>query len=78
MTASEASKQQLAFVNSAGNAIMKVDNKTANLQFSEKRNSVRITSTDYYTVGSVWVADMLHVPYGVSHFFFSGVGSQNE
>ncbi|KAI0265538.1 glycoside hydrolase family 16 protein [Gloeopeniophorella convolvens] len=65
VTASVAASQQLAFVNSAGNAIMKVDNKT-NVAFNDKRNTVRISSKDRYAVGSVWVADMLHVPFGCS------------
>ncbi|KAI9431000.1 concanavalin A-like lectin/glucanase domain-containing protein [Lactarius indigo] len=80
VTASEASKQQLAFVNAAGNAIMKVDNKTDNLQFNQQRNSVRIATRDYFTVGSVWVTDMLHVPYGCSvwpAFWSQGPGWPN-
>lgn len=44
---------------------MKVDN-TTKVNFNDKRNSIRITSKDQYTVGSLWVADILHVPYGVS------------
>ena len=60
---SVASSAQLAFVNSAGNAIIKVDN-TTNVPFNQKRNTVRIESTDSYSVGSLWVADMLHVPFG--------------
>ena len=69
MTASEAAKQQLAFVNTAGNAIIKVDNTTNNLQFNQDRNSVNIATQDYFSIGSVWVSDMLHVPYGVSLHF---------
>lgn len=65
VTASQAASQQLAFVNAAGNAIMKVDNKT-NVAFNQKRNTVRITSKDRFAVGSVWIADMLHVPFGCS------------
>ncbi|KAH9987105.1 concanavalin A-like lectin/glucanase domain-containing protein [Russula vinacea] len=65
VTASQATSQQLAFVNSAGNAIMKVDNKT-NVPFNDKRNTVRISTTDRFAVGSVWIADMLHVPFGCS------------
>ena len=70
MTASQASKEHLAFVNSAGNAIIKVDNTTNNLQIKQDRNSVNIATKDYFAMGSVWVADMLHVPYGVSHHIF--------
>ena len=64
VTAPEAASQQLAFVNLAGNAIMKVDN-TTNLAFAQKRNTVRIATKDQFAVGSVWIADMLHIPFGV-------------
>jgi len=60
-----ASSSQLAFVNGAGNAIIKVDN-TSNVPFNQKRNTVRIASTDSYGVGSLWIADMTHVPFGCS------------
>lgn len=60
-----AAKDQLAFVNSAGNAIIKVDN-TSTVTFNQKRNSIRITTKDHFTVGSLWISDMTHVPYGVS------------
>lgn len=60
----EASQDKLAFVNGAGNAIMKVDN-TTKLTFGQNRNSVRIVSKQQFTVGSVFIADMLHIPYGV-------------
>ncbi|KAI9450230.1 glycoside hydrolase family 16 protein [Lactarius psammicola] len=63
--ASQAASQQLAFVNSAGNAIMKVDNTTV-VPLNSKRDTVRITSKDRFAVGSVWIADMLHVPFGCS------------
>lgn len=49
---------------------MKVDNKT-NVAFNQKRNTVRISTTDRFAVGSVWIADMLHVPFGVSLSFSS-------
>ncbi|KIP04230.1 glycoside hydrolase family 16 protein [Phlebiopsis gigantea 11061_1 CR5-6] len=65
VSASDASKDKLAFVNNAGNAIMQVDNFT-NVDFNTKRNSIRITSNDQYTVGSLWIADIMHVPYGCS------------
>ncbi|KZV70420.1 glycoside hydrolase family 16 protein [Peniophora sp. CONT] len=55
----------LAYVNAAGNAIMKVDNHTQ-VASNQKRNSVRIASNDEFRVGSVFVADMLHVPFGCS------------
>ncbi|OBZ71521.1 putative glycosidase C21B10.07 [Grifola frondosa] len=61
----DAFHDNLAFVNDAGNAIMQVDNTTT-LKFNQNRNSIRISSKDQFTVGTVFVADMLHVPYGCS------------
>ncbi|KAH8986490.1 concanavalin A-like lectin/glucanase domain-containing protein [Lactarius akahatsu] len=65
VNASQAASDRLAFVNSAGNAIMKVDNTTV-VPLNSKRDTVRITSKDLFGVGSVWIADMLHVPFGCS------------
>ncbi|KAF8895109.1 glycoside hydrolase family 16 protein [Infundibulicybe gibba] len=63
---SVATSAKLAFVDpNTNNAIIKVDN-TSTVPFNEKRNTVRITSSDRYGVGSVWIADMLHVPFGCS------------
>lgn len=45
---------------------MKVDNTTT-VAFNDKRNTVRIASQDRFGVGSIWTADMYHVPYGVRH-----------
>lgn len=64
LSQSAATKSNLAFVNDAGNAIMRVDN-TTNLSFGENRDTIRVTSKDRFKVGSVWIADFLHVPYGV-------------
>lgn len=36
------------------------------MDYNYKRNSVRITSNEYYDVGSVWVLDATHLPYGCS------------
>ncbi|KAI0032609.1 glycoside hydrolase family 16 protein [Vararia minispora EC-137] len=55
----------LAYVNEAGSAIMKVDN-TTNVPFNDKRNSIRITTQDFYGVGSLWIVDITHIPYGCS------------
>ena len=52
-------------MNAAGNAIMRVDNSTKLTKFGSKRDSVRVQTSDRFSFGSVWVADMLHVPYGV-------------
>ncbi|KAH8085990.1 hypothetical protein BXZ70DRAFT_555950 [Cristinia sonorae] len=65
LSAKDAQSQQLAYINSRGNAIMKVDN-TSTVKFPDKRNSIRINSKDRYTIGTLWVADMLHAPWGVS------------
>ncbi|KAH9022295.1 glycoside hydrolase family 16 protein [Lactarius hengduanensis] len=65
VNASQAASKRLAFVNSAGNAIMKVDNTTV-VPFNSTRDTVRITSKERFPVGSVWIADMLHVPFGCS------------
>lgn len=45
---------------------MQVDNSST-VTFNNKRNSVRLQTNVRYGVGSVWIADMLHVPYGVRY-----------
>ncbi|KAF9019941.1 glycoside hydrolase family 16 protein [Hymenopellis radicata] len=56
----------LAYVDSSTNrAIMKVDNSST-VAYNEKRSTVRISSNDKYEVGSLWIADFYHVPYGCS------------
>ncbi|KAJ3823161.1 glycoside hydrolase family 16 protein [Lentinula raphanica] len=62
---SDAFSQGLAYINSAGNAVIKVDN-THSIQSPQKRNSVRITTKDSYAVGSLWIFDLVHVPFGCS------------
>lgn len=62
---SDAKKEGLIAVNDAGHAIMRVDN-TSTLSFGDKRQSIRITSKDRFKVGSVWIADFVHVPFGCS------------
>lgn len=67
----------LRAVNSAGNAILKVDNTTT-VPYNEKRNSVRLASKTAFGVGSVWVLDALHTPYGCSTwpaFWSEGTGT---
>ncbi|KZS87007.1 hypothetical protein SISNIDRAFT_323946 [Sistotremastrum niveocremeum HHB9708] len=61
----DAFTQNLAFVNGAGNAVLKVDNST-NVPWNTKRNSIRITTTDTYNFGSLWIIDVLHLPFGCS------------
>lgn len=55
----------LAYVDSSGHAIIKVDN-TSFVPYNDKRNSVRISSNDYFTMGTVWVIDAVHLPFGCS------------
>ncbi|KAL1744576.1 glycoside hydrolase family 16 protein [Schizophyllum fasciatum] len=61
----DAFSQGLTYINSAGNAVLKVDNEH-DVAWNYKRNSVRITSQDTYAVGSLWIVDVVHVPYGCS------------
>jgi len=56
----------LAYVDSTtSHAFIRVDNFTT-VPYNDKRNTVRITSNDSYSVGSLLVTDMYHVPYGCS------------
>ncbi|KAF9556127.1 hypothetical protein CPC08DRAFT_670239, partial [Agrocybe pediades] len=55
--------QKLAFINSNGNAVLRVDNFT-NVLFPNKRNSTRITSQTQFGIGSLIITDMLHIPFG--------------
>lgn len=69
VSADLAASDKLAYVDPGTNrAIIKVDN-TSTVPFNEKRNTVRIATKDRYAVGSVWVADMFHLPYGVGYHF---------
>ncbi|KAN0087663.1 glycoside hydrolase family 16 protein [Tylopilus felleus] len=66
VSAQTALADQLAYVDpSTSHAFIRVDNFT-NVVWDNKRNSVRITSNDSFSVGSLWVTDMYHVPYGCS------------
>ncbi|KAI0632998.1 concanavalin A-like lectin/glucanase domain-containing protein [Trametes polyzona] len=60
-----ATAQHLAFVNDAGHAIIKLDN-TSFVPFNFKRNSVKIVTHDFFPVGSVFLFDALHLPFGCS------------
>jgi len=73
---SAAKSQHLVSVNSAGNAILRVDN-TTNVPVNGKRNSVRIESKDNYGLGSIIMMDLVHMPFGCSvwpAFWTNGVG----
>ncbi|KAF8133894.1 glycoside hydrolase family 16 protein [Boletus edulis] len=66
VSAQNASADKLAYVDpTTSHAFIRVDNFTT-VPYNDKRNSVRITSNDSYAVGSLWVTDMYHVPYGCS------------
>ncbi|KAJ6451631.1 glycoside hydrolase family 16 protein [Mycena sanguinolenta] len=66
VTSKVASSSKLAYVDPTTNrAIIKVDN-TSTVALNDKRNTVRISSKDQIGVGSVWIADMYHVPFGCS------------
>ncbi|EIW55455.1 uncharacterized protein TRAVEDRAFT_65907 [Trametes versicolor FP-101664 SS1] len=56
----------LAYINPAGNAILRVDNVTnvPDKGPDTRRNTVRITTKDFYDLGSLWVFDATHVPFG--------------
>lgn len=62
---SYATSQRLAYVDSQGNAIIKVDN-TTDVPMGQNRNAVRITTQDTYDVGSLWIIDLSHIPFGCS------------
>ena len=62
---SEAFSQQLVYINEMDQVVMKVDNASY-VAWNDKRNSVRIESRDLYGVGSLWIVDIAHVPYGCS------------
>ncbi|KAF9268860.1 hypothetical protein L218DRAFT_535714 [Marasmius fiardii PR-910] len=61
----DAYSQRLVYTTSTGTSVVKVDNSSY-VPFNEKRNSIRITSKHAYAVGSLWVIDLLHMPYGCS------------
>ncbi|KIJ64383.1 glycoside hydrolase family 16 protein [Hydnomerulius pinastri MD-312] len=61
----DATSQKLAYVSGTGNAIIKVDNST-NVLYPNKRNSIRMESTDFYPVGTLFIIDALHMPFGCS------------
>jgi hypothetical protein len=53
----------LSFVNGDGNVVLKVDD-TSFVPNGQKRNSVRLSSKDSFGLGTVWVLDAYHVPFG--------------
>ncbi|KAG9311601.1 concanavalin A-like lectin/glucanase domain-containing protein [Chiua virens] len=65
VTQEVASSQDLAYVTSDNRVIIKVDNVT-NVPLGGSRNSVRITTQDAYDIGSLWLIDLNHIPWGCS------------
>ncbi|KAI0830328.1 concanavalin A-like lectin/glucanase domain-containing protein [Trametes gibbosa] len=65
VTKANATQSKLAYVNDAGNAIIKVDNTTF-VPYNEKRDSVRVTTQDFFSIGTVLIFDATHLPYGCS------------
>ncbi|KAF7986305.1 hypothetical protein HWV62_35260 [Athelia sp. TMB] len=61
----DATSDHLAYVSSSGTAIVKVDNSST-VALGGKRNSIRLTSKDAYPVGSLFIIDALHLPFGCS------------
>ncbi|KAI0635303.1 concanavalin A-like lectin/glucanase domain-containing protein [Trametes polyzona] len=61
-----ATAEHLAYVNDAGRAIIRVDNTTTLPPDMPNRDTIRITTKDFYDYGSLWVFDATHMPYGCS------------
>ncbi|KAJ7190254.1 concanavalin A-like lectin/glucanase domain-containing protein [Mycena pura] len=65
--AADATAESLAYVNPAGNAILRVDNSSTVLATGiQYRKSVRLTSKAQFDIGTLFVIDALHMPYGCS------------
>ncbi|KAF8609286.1 WSC-domain-containing protein [Ceratobasidium sp. AG-I] len=69
LSQSDATDAGLAYVQSDGVAVMKVDN-TSKLGSGEKRKSVRIHSNKQYNTG-LFVVDILQMPFGCSVTFWT-------
>ncbi|KAI1790516.1 concanavalin A-like lectin/glucanase domain-containing protein [Ganoderma leucocontextum] len=65
LSEANATASKLTFVNDAGRAVIKVDNTTF-VPFNFKRNSVKINTHDFFSIGSVFVLDAVHIPFGCS------------
>ncbi|KAF9012591.1 concanavalin A-like lectin/glucanase domain-containing protein [Cyathus striatus] len=64
LNAQAAAAANLAYVDPySKHAFLKVDSTTTVLD-QQKRNSVKITTKASYNLGSIWVADIFHAPYG--------------
>ncbi|CAK5268003.1 unnamed protein product [Mycena citricolor] len=65
VTDTVARSSSLVSVDGSGRAVMRVDN-TSTVADGGTRNSVRVTSRAVFPIGSVFVADMAHMPTGCS------------
>jgi len=66
-TREQAATEQLAFVNSAGHAIIKVDNTTSGANDPNfGRPSIKILSNATVPAGSIVIMDAVHMPFGCS------------
>ncbi|KAJ6509852.1 concanavalin A-like lectin/glucanase domain-containing protein [Mycena vulgaris] len=77
VTAADATAESLAYINAAGNAVIKVDDAStvlgAGIQY---RKSVRLTSKAQFSIGTLFIIDAVHMPYGCSvwpSIWFNGV-----
>jgi hypothetical protein len=67
-----ANTSRLTYVDPVTNhAFLRVDN-SSRLAAPARRNAVRINTNELYGVGTVWVGDFVHVPFGVRFFFCTG------
>lgn len=48
-----------------GHAFIKVDN-TSVVDYPQKRDSIRIATNDFFSIGTVWVIDVYNLPWGCS------------
>ncbi|KAF7325169.1 GH16 domain-containing protein [Mycena kentingensis (nom. inval.)] len=83
VTAAAATAESLAYVNAAGNAVFRVDNTTDVLNTGDiqYRKSVRLTSKVPFDVGTLFVIDAKHMPYGCSvwpSIWFNGVLEEGQ
>ncbi|KAG2365089.1 glycoside hydrolase family 16 protein, partial [Suillus spraguei] len=70
VSAQNATAYQLAYLDTstdhASSKYLVFTNSFHQVVYDNKRNSVRITSNDSFGVGSLWIADIYHTPYGCS------------
>ncbi|KZV99653.1 hypothetical protein EXIGLDRAFT_724659 [Exidia glandulosa HHB12029] len=62
VNATDAWGHNLISVNQAGNVVITVDQ--GNVDWNFKRDAVRITTQDTYNLGTLWIFDVYHIPWG--------------